>query len=109
MTLWLTVGKVDMDGFCGREYHPTPALNGTTLRVLKADTEQDPECEFMVFTCLLPEGGLVEIVDCEVATVVLGETPDQPVAEEELDRDDYRVDREASPDELAAWRKLRGL
>ena len=34
----ITIGRVDMDGFCGRDFHPTKSDEGKTFTVLCVET-----------------------------------------------------------------------
>lgn len=82
----ITVGTVDMDGYCGREFHPEPTDAGrkfsvvcvTTINAMDAAdfdaaSAEDAVCcaenAIHLFHCVDATGRKVEFVDHEVAKV----------------------------------------
>lgn len=85
--LIVTVGRIDMDGYCGRDKHPEDDMTGCTGRVLKIETIDDENDNnasasgesYQVYTVELfdarpgspYDGELVELIDHEIAGVAL--------------------------------------
>lgn len=81
------ISKVDMNGMCGRDYHPKPEDEGTVVRVLamlpiNADTipmsvdggnddivrDFDEEAGDMhMLLCRRPDGSLVQLMEYEIS------------------------------------------
>lgn len=97
--LKLTIGSVDHNGFCGRDHHPLASDEGTTVPVLSVSSfdvfsddaelpiepasdapadivaalrEAGPNSSSLqCFTCVRPDGSLVEVMEHEVAAIAL--------------------------------------
>lgn len=99
--LMLTIGSIDRYGYCGRDHHPVPADEGTTVPVLSVSSfdvfsddldqpvlpDSDAPADVVAalrkagpsasalhcFTCARPDGSLVEVMEHEVAKIALDE------------------------------------
>jgi hypothetical protein len=86
MAMVLRIAKVDMDGYCGRDHHPTREMEGELVLVRKMEVEQwGDEPGYAVFYAVRFDGSLVELIGHEVKLA-------------RFDDDVYRIDVVASGD-----------
>jgi hypothetical protein len=83
MLVTLRITSVDMNGFCGRDHHPVPAMIGELVTLIGCapvyspaevdefraeftEADADAAARLMLYTCRRADGSLVELVDFEV-------------------------------------------
>lgn len=78
MKLQLRLRKVDHDGYCGRDHHPTDGDVGLVLTVVKTEAYSYDSCKLVdehtplaedwetTFICKRPDGTMVDVMPHEV-------------------------------------------
>ena len=72
MTLTLTIGNVDLDGYNGRDFHPEPTDEGLVGTVTAMETEYDDDGEgIKMFTVVLNDERMLQVMEHEVAKLIV--------------------------------------
>lgn len=81
LRITVTIGRVDMNGFCGRDHHPLPLMEGQDVQVHSITTwcedgleplrpldqsQNHGDMPFTVLEGITPDGVLVQLMEHEI-------------------------------------------